>query len=150
MNGILRSFGITSVALMLTFSSNANAQSALAQKVEARLTAAVQKVQDACSNELTQYCKSVTPGEGRVLFCMMAHEDKISPKCDLALYEASRNMERALDRLGETADACWGDIEKQCSNVQEGDGRIAQCLLSKKTSLSQACASAIDKLPTAK
>ena len=62
----------------------------------------------------------MTPGEGRLVLCMMAHEDKVSNKCDYALYAATRNIERAIDRIEQTADACWPDIEKQCSETAPG------------------------------
>jgi len=51
---------------------------------------------------------------------MMAHEDKVSNKCDYALYAATRNIERAIDRIEQTADACWPDIEKRCSETAPG------------------------------
>ena len=73
-------------AALLAFSATANAQTSVAQKVEAKIAAAVNKVQSACSNDLKTFCSTVTPGEGRLIFCMLAHEDKISSKCDFALY----------------------------------------------------------------
>src|SRR6478609_12039118 len=107
--------------------------SAMAQsgtRLEARLQAAVSKVQNACADDVMQYCSTVTPGQGRLLLCIEAHEDKISAKCDYALFEASRNLERALNRVQVAADACWNDIEKQCANVAPGNGGIIQCLAS--------------------
>ena len=32
----------------------------------------------ACEYELTHFCSSVTPGEGRLMMCLGAHEDKVS------------------------------------------------------------------------
>ena len=72
---------------------------------------------------MTKFCGQVTPGEGRLVLCMMAHEDKVSNECDYALYSATRNIERAIDRIEQTADACWPDIEKQCSETAPGGGR---------------------------
>jgi hypothetical protein len=144
----VKSLGIAALAAMLFFSGHAVAQSEMAKKpvaqsemgkkVEARLTAAVQKIQDACGEDVKKFCGSVTPGEGRVLMCMMAYEDQVSNKCDYALYQASRNLERAVDRLEMTADACGDDIEKHCA-MAPGGGRIAQCLVAKKASLSKKC-----------
>jgi hypothetical protein len=144
----IKSLGIATLAAMLVFSGQAVAQTEMAKKVEARLTAAVQKIQDACGADVKKFCNSVTPGKGRVVMCMMAYEDQVSAKCDYALYQASRNLDRAVDRLEMTADACWDDIEKHCASVREGEGHIAQCLVTKKASLTKQCSAMIDKFPT--
>jgi hypothetical protein len=113
--------------------------------LKARVTAAVEKVQKACSADVQKYCGSVTPGEGRLILCMQAHEDKVSAGCDLAIFEASRNLHRTLDRIELVADACWNDIEKHCANMAPGEGHIAQCLQGKKASLSRACGRVLDR-----
>jgi len=64
------------------------------------------------------------------------------------LFDASRNLQRALNRIEDAADACWNDIEKYCANVEAGGGHIAQCLSAKKTSLSKECQAAVNSLPT--
>jgi Golgi apparatus protein 1 len=92
-------FGIF-VCLTLVVAGNVHAQTAVADKVSGRLEAAVQKLRAACGDDITKYCSSVTPGEGRLLYCMIAHEDKISTKCDYALYSAARNLDRAIDFVG--------------------------------------------------
>jgi hypothetical protein len=138
------------LCLAIVMAGNAHAQNAVAEKARERLAAAVQKLQTACGDDLTKYCSTVTPGEARLLFCMMAHEDKISTKCDYALYSAARNLDRAADFVEEAADACWPDIEKHCANVQEGGGRIAQCLVNNKSALSPDCQSALEHFPAAK
>ena len=84
---------------------------------------------------MRKYCGEVTPGEGRLLLCLEAHEDKIGTKCDYSLFEASRNLDKALDTVADTADACWNDIEKYCANTPEGGGHIIQCLSAKKEAL---------------
>src|SRR5262249_29676600 len=78
--------------------------------IETRISAAVKKIQDACSADVTAFCGNVSRGEGRLVLCMMAHEDKVSSKCEYSLYEASRNLDRAVDRVEQIADACWGDV----------------------------------------
>lgn len=134
-------------SLMLAFTTGADAQTAVARKAAARIEAAVKKVAEACKDDLGKYCSTVTPGGGRLLFCMIAHEDKISTKCDYALYAASRNLERTLNHVARAADACWPDIEKHCANIPEGGGRIAQCLADKKTSLAKPCQAALSSMP---
>ena len=143
-------FIVAVMSAFLAFGSSANAQTAVSQKVGARLDAASEKIKAACGGDVTKYCSTVTPGEGRLIFCMMAHEDKLSSKCDYALYDASRKMERTLDLIEQAADACWNDIEKHCAKIPEGGGRIAQCLLDNKASVAKACQVAIEKFPAAK
>ncbi len=135
---------------LLAFAPAANAQTAVGKKVATRLAAATDKLKAACGDDLSKYCSTVTPGEGRLIFCMMAHEDKISEKCDYALYDASRKMEHTLDLLADAADACWHDIETHCANSPAGGGHIGQCLLDNKKSLKAACRTAIEKFPAAK
>ena len=135
---------------ILALNSTVSAQGDLAQRLAARAEAAAKTIQDACSPDVTKFCSQVTPGDGRLVLCMMAHEDKVSDKCDHALYSAVRNIERAIDRIEETADACWPDIEKQCSATAPGGGRVAQCLVAKKASLSKECAATIDKFSVKK
>ena len=128
----------------------AQAQSDIARKLEARLDAAGQKIIAGCQNDVKTFCGNVTPGDGRIMMCMMAHEDKISTKCDYALYEASRNLDRALGRIEQIADACWDDVAKMCANVPEGGGRIAGCLLQNKDKASRRCQATLAKVPPPK
>jgi cysteine rich repeat protein len=132
---------IVLAALALECMGSANAQGPL----ETRLLEATSKIEAACGDDLKKYCSTVTSGEGRLLLCIEAHEDKITAKCDFALFQAERNLERALDRVEQIADACWNDIEKHCSQLPEGGGRIAVCLMSNRTSLTPACQTEIEK-----
>jgi hypothetical protein len=43
----------------------------------------VESVVNGCKAELDTYCKDVTPGEGRILACLYARNDKLSGKCEL-------------------------------------------------------------------
>ena len=147
---IMTFIGASGFLVILALNTSVNAQSDLAQRLAARAEAAAKTIQDACSPDVTKFCSQVTPGEGRLVLCMMAHEDKVSDKCDHALYSATRNIERAIDRIEQTAEACWPDIEKQCSETAPGGGRVAQCLVAKKASLSKECVAAIDKFPMKK
>ena len=137
----------TAVALSV-FGASANAQSDAAGRAQARIMAGVKKLEAGCAADAQKYCTTVTPGDGRLFFCIIAHEDKLSTKCDYALFEASRNLERALNRIEDAADACWNDIEKHCANIPEGGGRIAQCLSAKQASLSQQCQAAVKSFLT--
>jgi hypothetical protein len=111
--------------------TDASAQSGLRERV----AAAVQNVRSACAADIGKFCGNVTPGEGRVMLCMQAHDDQLSQGCGFALYSASRNLERALERVSRIADACWNDIQAQCGDAD----RIGQCVMTKASSFSQGC-----------
>ena len=142
-------FGLV-LCLPIVIGGNLQAQTPTAENVRERVTSAEKKLRLACGDDVTKYCSTVTPGEGRLLFCMMAHEDKISTKCDYALYSAARNLDRAIDFVEQAADACWPDIEKHCANVPEGGGRIALCLVNNKSAVSPDCRSVLEHIPPAK
>jgi hypothetical protein len=58
----------------------------------------VDSVKKACNKELTTFCKDVKAGQGRVLACLYAHEDKVSGQCEGAIYDAVEQLEQALVR----------------------------------------------------
>jgi hypothetical protein len=114
-------------------------------RIKERLEAAVSKVQKACSDDVKRFCIDVKPGEGRLLLCMQAHEDKIGPTCDRALFEASRNLDQVVHQVELAADACWSDIEKHCSTAASDNGNVLQCLSKNKAQVSQACQSVVSQ-----
>ena len=65
------------------------AQTDLGKTILEKLTAKVAKLESACAKDIKKYCRTVTPGEGRMIYCMQAHEDKISVKCAFELGEAA-------------------------------------------------------------
>jgi Cysteine rich repeat len=97
------------------------------------------EVKEGCKAELDSYCKQVTPGEGRLLACLFAFEDKLSARCDYALYDASARLEHAVASLQYGATECKADIEKHCAKVEAGEGRIVQCLKKQGDKLSKRC-----------
>jgi Golgi apparatus protein 1 len=106
------------------------------QQARARIAGAVQQLQTACGDELHNFCSTVTPGEGRLLLCMQAHEDKISRQCELALLETSRNIGKIVRHIETFAQACWPDIQAHCSGT---GGSVTQCVMDNRGSLSPVC-----------
>jgi len=103
----------------------------------------VQTVTEGCKVELEKYCSDVTPGEGRVLACLYAHGDKLSPKCEYALYDAAVQLERAVAALSYVANECDGDLDQYCANVAPGEGRLLDCLKKKEKQLTKRCKQAL-------
>jgi hypothetical protein len=102
-----------------------------------------QTVKDGCKAELESYCKGVTPGEGRVLACLYAHEDKLSAKCEFALFDAAVLLDRAVSALAYTAYECEDDLEKYCADVPVGEGRLLDCIAKNKKKVSKRCLDAL-------
>ena len=99
----------------------------------------IETVANGCKVELEKYCSNVTPGEGRVLACLYAYEDKLSGRCEYALYDAASRLERAVAALSYVVNECSSDLKQYCGNVAAGEGRLLQCLQKNDAHVSQRC-----------
>jgi len=124
--------GIMLAASALLLSLHAQAQDTL-----------LEHLVKACESDLKQYCSQVTPGEGRLLHCVAAHEDKLSGQCDYALYQAATLLEQLSVAIAYVAQSCQTEIESLCGNVMAGEGRILACLESHEDAVGDACKKAI-------
>lgn len=106
----------------------------------------VQTVADGCAAELEAYCKAVKPGEGRVLACLYSHADKLSGKCEYALYDAAAQLERAVAALAYVANECSNDIDQHCRSVEAGDGRLLECIEKNDKKVSTRCKDALKEV----
>lgn len=104
----------------------------------------IDQVMQACKPEIDSYCSQVTLGEGRLLACFYAHEDKLSGRCQYALYEAAATLDAFAAAVTHLAEACWDDVEKYCAEVELGEGRVGTCLLEHKDEVTEPCRQAID------
>ena len=125
---------ICTIAVTFAFASPA----ALAQET------LLEYVLDACDSDIVAYCDQVTPGEGRLLYCIAAHEDKISGECAFALYDAGAILQELADAIAYLAESCESDIETFCADTPLGEGRILACLTAREGELSDTCKTAID------
>ena len=92
-----------------------------------------------CESDMKKFCSTVTPGEGRVLMCVLAYEDKISQRCGTAVFDTLVELGDTINNMQFAVEACGGDIEKTCGNVEPGGGRIAQCLIDNIATISEPC-----------
>jgi len=97
----------------------------------------------ACNKELTTFCKGVPAGEGRILACLYAFEDKVSDKCIEAVYDAAVQLEQAVAALKFAAGQCQGDLQKFCADVKPGQGRGLACLDKHDKDVSAQCKDAL-------
>ena len=97
----------------------------------------------ACQPEIETYCSQVTPGDGRLLACFVAHEDKLSGQCGWALYQAMEAFDAFADAISYVATSCWDDMVEHCGEVEVGEGRVATCLLENREKVSSECQQAM-------
>src|SRR6476659_2884437 len=139
--------GLGVLSLLAVFSvGSASAQTNVGKSIVEKLAAKITKLEDACARDIKRYCKTVTPGEGRMIYCMQAHEDKISIRCAFELGETSTGVQTAADALKDAVIACKAEITGVCGKILPGQGRIAACLLSNKSTASAGCVDAIQKI----
>jgi len=103
----------------------------------------VEIVAQGCETEIKSYCSDVTPGEGRMLACLYAHNDKISSRCEYAFYDAAVQLERAVAAISFLANECRDDLEKLCADVPAGEGRLLSCLDKNAAKVSDRCKQAV-------
>jgi hypothetical protein len=142
---LLAKLGVLPLLVMLSVGT-ASAQSNIGKTLLEKLTARITKLEAACARDIKKFCKDVTPGEGRMVYCMQAHEDKISPKCTYELGEAAESVQATADLLKDGVIACKAEITGVCGKIQPGQGRIAACLIENKSTASKGCAEAIQKV----
>lgn len=96
-----------------------------------------------CESDIKNYCSQVTPGEGRMLHCMAAHEDKISGQCEYAFYQAASLLEQLSVAISYVAQECETEIQTLCNDVNIGDGRILACLAEHEEDVGESCKTAV-------
>jgi hypothetical protein len=142
---LLATLGLLPLLAILSAGS-VSAQTDVGKTILEKLTAKVAKLESACAKDIKKYCSTVTPGEGRMIYCMQAHEDKISPKCDFELGDTASSVQTAADALKDAVIACKAEITGVCGKTLPGQGRIAACLLANKSAASSGCLEAIQKI----
>ena len=99
----------------------------------------VSTVIEGCKTELSTYCKDVTVGQGRGLACLYAYGDKLSGRCEYALYDASAQLQRFVAAVSFLATECRDDLDKFCAAVPAGEGRLLDCLNENRDQVSERC-----------
>jgi len=129
---LLKTMGVFVVLGVLVFSGVAAAEKGI-----------VETFNEGCKTELETYCKDVQPGDGRLLACLYANSDKISARCEYAVYDAASQLERALTALTYVANECRDDLKANCANIKPGEGRLLTCLDKNAAKVSGRCKQAL-------
>lgn len=106
----------------------------------------LESVVEGCMTELDTYCKDVTPGQKRLLACLYSRNDKLSGKCEYALYDAAIQLERAIAALTYVVNECAEDLGELCANVPAGEGRLLECLAENESKVSERCKDAFKQV----
>jgi Golgi apparatus protein 1 len=104
-----------------------------------RLRAEIAAIEGACGLEIKRFCGDVTPGEGRLAFCVQAYDDQLSGGCVSALSRAADNIAGAVERI---AEQCLSDIRSRCGDAE----RVGQCVMQNVASFSPRCRTVIAAL----
>lgn len=98
---------------------------------------------EGCQQELTTICKDVKPGDGRIIACLYAFQDKLTPKCEFALYDSVNQLDKTLSMLNYAIGECKEDLKKNCADVKAGEGRLLDCLSKNEAKVSARCNAAL-------
>ncbi len=98
-----------------------------------------------CGADVQRFCRAITPGEGRVVACLISHSDKIAPRCRLTAFLAGKALADSLIRLDRLAFDCGADIKSLCFNIHPGGGRVYDCLRKNRAKLLPSCRQAMPK-----
>lgn len=96
-----------------------------------------------CASELARHCSSITPGDGRMIACLISHSDKLAPRCRLTAFLAGKSLAKNLARLERLAFICGADINSLCHSILPGGGRIYDCLRKNRVRLVPRCREAL-------
>ena len=105
-------------------------------------------VAQGCKTEIETHCKDVKVGQGRVLACLYAYNDRLSSRCEYALYDAAVLLQRQIAALTYLANECRDDLKTFCSGVKAGEGRILECMKKNQAVLSPRCTEAFKDVST--
>lgn len=126
----------TLIGLTIGISGNAQPKS----DSEPKLPALIENLQETCKSDLEKYCKKVTAGEGRKAACLESKEDQLSADCKAAWTQTKTQVSKRVDKTDVAfRKSCGKDVQKFCSDVPSGRGRLLSCLDDHKGSLSNSC-----------
>jgi len=124
------------VAAMLVAPNATRAQDSVAQWTKF--------IQGSCGKEMKSLCAGVKQGQGRILSCLYAREDRLSAKCGQAVLGSLDRLGAALGALANAKRICAADADRLCNGVVAGDGNLVGCLAKARTAVSKECNATLD------
>jgi hypothetical protein len=118
------------IAIFFTWGAPANAEEGPFEKLGA-----------ACGEQVEKLCPDVEIGSGRILACLEKNKGKISGECNEARVNAQKQFD-AQDERGpfeKLGIECGDEIEKLCSKIALGKGRLLACLEENQDKISEGC-----------
>jgi Golgi apparatus protein 1 len=109
----------------------------------ADVAAQQQPGRDACRADVERLCKDVQPGGSRIAQCLKDNEASVSAECKEHM---AKMRERVHERMKAFDEACKGDVEQYCKDVQLGQGRMVRCLRDNEAKLSASCKEQMAKM----
>ncbi|MGI9514191.1 MAG: hypothetical protein ACR2OL_14915 [Anderseniella sp.] len=122
---------LLAAGLVLTSFTTGHAQDSVAEMVL-----------DDCALELEDYCEWVSPGRGRIAACLYAHNDRLSKQCAISLRVGLVQFRMILAAIDHVRTQCHSDLDKYCSGVEVGGGRVYRCLSHNNDKLTKSCSAA--------
>jgi hypothetical protein len=101
-------------------------------------------IQGHCGPELKRHCSGISKGQGRILACLYAREDKLSAKCGMAVMASVERLGVALGALANVMRVCEPDVRRLCNGMVAGNGNLVGCLATARASVSATCNATLD------
>jgi len=122
---------VIGAAFVLTSPATAFAQESVAEMVL-----------NGCKTEIKSYCSTVTPGKGRIAACLLAHNDKLSNKCEVVFEVGLVQLSMILSTVSYVVEQCHRDLDKHCEDEVIGGGQLQKCLSENRAKLEPNCQTA--------
>lgn len=97
-----------------------------------------------CAKQIKSYCKGVVEGQGRLLACLYAREDRLPAKCGLTVDASLERLGMMLAALANVVHVCEADAKRLCNGVEPGNGHLIDCLSKARQSVSAQCNATLD------
>ncbi len=98
---------------------------------------------EACKADVEKNCQGIEPGQGRVMGCLRKNEANLSAACKEQMAQMHERHEKMRGRMRGAVEACKGDAQQYCADVQPGGGRVMKCLKANEAKLSDGCKAAM-------